>query len=152
LSNREKLKARKKLEKEVDDRFSEQTGIRNEADDYDMENMIKKYEYDMAQIDLQDSRKKGAVNKRKVEIDPKTGKPKQGVEDEIESHPEFESFQEELEELAKVDPSFAKKEFQEMVQKASAAESKKEELYGDDEPYDAAADEIFNEDAQLENL
>lgn len=44
----------------------------------------------MAQMENERQRKvSGVIKKRKVEIDPKTGKPKQSVEDEIESHPEF---------------------------------------------------------------
>ena len=66
--------------------------------------------------------------------------------------PDVEIFENEFEELSKANPSFATEEFQEYLKKREAANQKKQELYGDDEPYDAVKDEEFNEEAQLEAI
>lgn len=38
------------------------------------------------------------------------------------------------------------------MRKTKESESKQEELYGDDEPYDAQVEEMMSEEAQLEDI
>ena len=52
MSRREKHKALMKLKKDSDQRFFEETGIRNEAEDYDMDKLINKYNYDQEKMRL----------------------------------------------------------------------------------------------------
>jgi hypothetical protein len=47
LSLREKQKAKRKSEDDEERQFFEQTGIKDLSKDFSMENLIKKYEYDM---------------------------------------------------------------------------------------------------------
>jgi hypothetical protein len=47
LSLREKAKAKRKAEDEEDRLFFEQTGIKDKSKDFTMENLVKKYQFDM---------------------------------------------------------------------------------------------------------
>ena len=58
MSAREKAQAKKKLRKDAEKEFFERTGIRNEADDYTMENLINEAEYDMAKWEKEDKKKR----------------------------------------------------------------------------------------------
>lgn len=51
MSRREKIKAKAKLQEQAEEEFEKRTGIRNEANDINMENMITEYEYDMARLE-----------------------------------------------------------------------------------------------------
>ena len=57
LSAREKAKAKKAFDLEVDEEFFKRTGIRNEAEDFKLDNMMNKYEYDMEKFKLEDRKK-----------------------------------------------------------------------------------------------
>lgn len=57
LSAREKAKAKKKFDAELEEEFFRSTGIRNEAEDCTLENMMNKYEYDMEKFKLEDRKK-----------------------------------------------------------------------------------------------
>lgn len=48
MGAREKAKAKQKYEAEKAKEFFEKTGIRDESEDFKLENMINKYEFDMA--------------------------------------------------------------------------------------------------------
>jgi len=51
MSLREKQKAQQRAKQLADEEFTRQTGIRNKAEDYSLENMMRKFEYDMAVIE-----------------------------------------------------------------------------------------------------
>eukprot|EP00347_Sterkiella_histriomuscorum_P005977 403354542 len=51
MSLREKQKALKKFKQDQDREFEEKTGIVNKSENWTMDNLIKKYQYDMAQYD-----------------------------------------------------------------------------------------------------
>lgn len=51
MSRREKIKAKAKLQEQAEEEFEKRTGIRNEANDINMENLITEYEYDMARLE-----------------------------------------------------------------------------------------------------
>lgn len=77
MSAREKAKAKAKFEKEQDEEFFRRTGIRNEAEDFTLDNMLDMYEYEMALLTAEE-KKKRAHKKQKADrnnIDPETGKP-----------------------------------------------------------------------------
>jgi hypothetical protein len=47
MSLRDKQKAKKKHEEEHERKFYELTGIKDESKDFSLDNLIKKFEYDM---------------------------------------------------------------------------------------------------------
>lgn len=51
MSLREKQKAQERAKQLADEEFTKQTGIRNKAEDYSLENMMRKFEYDMKVIE-----------------------------------------------------------------------------------------------------
>jgi hypothetical protein len=57
LNAREKAKAKKKFDKEAEEEFFRRTGIRNTSEDYKLENLMSKYEYDMEKFKLEDRKK-----------------------------------------------------------------------------------------------
>lgn len=57
MGAREKAKARQKYQAEKDKEFFERTGIRDESEDFTLENLMNRYEYDMAELKLQDKKK-----------------------------------------------------------------------------------------------
>lgn len=79
MGAREKAKAKQKYEAEKAKEFFEKTGIRDESEDFKLENMINKYEFDMAQMKLQDRKKRKEQRIKAFKdlnnIDPETGKP-----------------------------------------------------------------------------
>jgi len=69
--------AKKKYDEELEQKFFERTGIRNEAEDWNLENLINKYEFDMAQMEKDEKVKiKKYIKTKSNDIDPETGKPK----------------------------------------------------------------------------
>ena len=77
LSAREKAEARKKYEAEQEAEFFERTGIRNEAEDWKLDTMVTKYEYDMALMRRADEKRNQKKARRQQPIDPTTGKPRE---------------------------------------------------------------------------
>jgi SOS-response transcriptional repressor LexA len=51
MSLREKQKAQERAKQLADEEFTKQTGIRNKAEDYSLENMMRKFDYDMKVIE-----------------------------------------------------------------------------------------------------
>ena len=58
MGAREKAKAKQKYKAEKDKEFFERTGIRDESEDFNLDNLINKYEFDMAQMKLEDRKKR----------------------------------------------------------------------------------------------
>jgi len=58
MSAREKAQARAKLKERTEAEFFERTGIRNEAQDWTMENLMNRYDYDMAKLEKEDKKKR----------------------------------------------------------------------------------------------
>jgi hypothetical protein len=78
LNQRERLLAKKKFDEEFEKKFFERTGIRNESEDWNLENLINKYEFDMAQMEKEERSKikKYIKTPDSKDIDPETGKPR----------------------------------------------------------------------------
>lgn len=115
LSAREKAKAKKKFDEEAEEEFFQRTGIRNTAEDYKLENMINKYEYDMEKFKLED-RKKLRLQRQQYfknlnNIDPETGRPRPGAPDFEEEDPGSSDLDNEYEQLSRENPQFDNKEF-----------------------------------------
>lgn len=151
MSAREKAAAKAKLkEREAADLF-ERTGIRDESADWSLENMMDNYEYEMARQELQQEKKmKKKPSRRTDDIDPETGKPRErsGEFEDRANASSDDDADREYEEIARRHPKLATEEFREYLQKQKESKEKQEELYGDDEPYDAVADEKHNDEEQ----
>lgn len=105
MSAREKAKAKQKFQEEKDKEFYERTGIRDQSEDFTLENMTKKYEYDMAEFELEDRNKLRAQRKaafRKLnDIDPETGKPRGGEDFDPDEDPGSSDLDNEFEQLSR---------------------------------------------------
>ena len=86
--------------------------------------MVTKYEYDMAQFELEDREKLRAERKaafRKLnDIDPETGKTRVNSDFDPEEDPGSSDLDNEFEKLSRDNPEFATKEFQEYYNKRKA--------------------------------
>jgi len=69
LSLREKQKAKKAYEEREDQEFYEKTGIKDTSKDYNLDNLIKKYEYDMNREEKKQA-KMNALDKQRIDYDP----------------------------------------------------------------------------------
>lgn len=113
MSAREKAKARQKAQKLADQEFFERTGIRDESEDFNLENLVNQYEYDMAKMEQEDKKKMREKRKKAFKdmnnIDPETGRPFPGPQSfsDIDS----EEFENDFEEVSRDNPQFATKEF-----------------------------------------
>jgi hypothetical protein len=58
LKSREKAIARQKFDKDLEEEFFRRTGIRNTSEDFKLENLMNKYEYDMEKFKLEDKKKR----------------------------------------------------------------------------------------------
>lgn len=72
-------------------------------------------------------------------IDPMTGKPREQPLDMDENA--LEDIEDDFEEVSKINPYIATEEFREYMDKRRKSKLKLEELYGDDQPYEAKKEE-----------
>lgn len=87
---RARAKARKKYEEEKQKEFTERTGIRDESKDWTIERCEQRYDFDMAERAAMSSEERKKDRKMKAEqmlnIDPYTGKPREGPKKELDNN------------------------------------------------------------------